>query len=354
MTRHKMSIDVGYVKDWGVQEGLRELFQNAIDHGSWSYSFDGDNTLRIASHNVTLPCSTLLLGHSKKAEGSIGKFGEGYKLACLVLARAGKTCCVSTGTELWQAKLINSRTYKTRQLVFDTEKHSGPAWSDTTFIVKGLTDEEISDLKKQNLHFGYPDILCESDKGKAIARPGDIFIHGLFVCHIDGYRHGYDFEPSVISVDRDRRMVRDFDLKWLTSQIWKNSDMYDEVIDMIKAQAEDVGYLDSMVYSTEQALADKAAEAFISEHGQEAIAVTTQQQLDTAREDGHEKIVIVPKVQHALMGISRLYVAPPPKVIKKTPREELLLFERAYGDNMCGAMASAFEALIELSKSWRC
>lgn len=353
MTRHKMSIDIGYVNDWGVQEALRELFQNAIDHGSWSYSFDEENTLRIVSHNATLSCSTLLLGHSRKADGSIGKFGEGYKLACLVLARAGKRCHVSTGAELWQAKLINSRTYKTKQLVFDTEKHDGPAWSDTTFIVYGLTEEEISELKTQNLHFEYPGVVYEGSRGKAIDRPGDIFIHGLFVCHVDGYKYGYDFSPTAISVDRDRRMVRDFDLKWLTSQIWKNSDMYDEVIGMIKDQAEDVGYLDSMIYSSEQTLADKAAETFILEHGQEAVAVTTQQQLETAREEGHEKIVIVPKVQHALMGRSSVYSPPPPKVVKRTPREALLDFERLYGNYIYGDMAIAFEGLLELSKSWR-
>ena len=43
----------------------------------------------------------------------------------------------------------------------------------------------------------------------------------------------------------------------------------------------------------------------------------------------------------------------PPRVVRKTPREELLDFERYYGNNMYGDMAIAFEGLLELAKTWR-
>lgn len=59
MTRHKMSLDVGYVSDWGVSEALRELFQNAIDYGDWSYIIDGDH-LSIMSHGINNLASKII------------------------------------------------------------------------------------------------------------------------------------------------------------------------------------------------------------------------------------------------------------------------------------------------------
>ena len=89
MARHKMSLDANYVSDWTAQDAFRELFQNAIDWGNWSHSIK-DGTLCIISHNANLSPSTLLLGSSSKKDGTtIGKWGEGYKLAMLVLVRLG-------------------------------------------------------------------------------------------------------------------------------------------------------------------------------------------------------------------------------------------------------------------------
>ena len=115
MTRHKMSLDIGYVSDWGVQEALRELFQNAIDNGIWEYRIY-NSSIEIRSKNTALTTASLLLGHSCKSDGAIGKFGEGYKLACLVLTRLSKQVIIDTANEVWRPKLINSRTYKTQLL----------------------------------------------------------------------------------------------------------------------------------------------------------------------------------------------------------------------------------------------
>ena len=93
---YELTLCKSYVSRWGVPEAIRELIQNALDSDSpfkyeWKRTREGAWVLVLMSEFTTLPPQTLLLGYTSKAddEESIGSFGEGYKLALLVLARNG-------------------------------------------------------------------------------------------------------------------------------------------------------------------------------------------------------------------------------------------------------------------------
>src|SRR5690606_35668238 len=102
---------------------------------------------------------SLLLGHTTKADEAraIGKYGEGYKLALLVLTRLGKEVTIYNygAGEIWRPKLIKSRRYKSEILVIDVEKkrlwEKTPS-NDLTFVVKGITLEDFAMIKDRNLH----------------------------------------------------------------------------------------------------------------------------------------------------------------------------------------------------------
>ena len=88
---YPLSLTRGYVVSWGLREAVREIIQNALDSDSdFGYAIDGD-TLTVISRYASLSPQTLLLGSSNKGGdiSSIGQFGEGYKLALLVLTRDG-------------------------------------------------------------------------------------------------------------------------------------------------------------------------------------------------------------------------------------------------------------------------
>lgn len=90
----ELSLSPKYVSGWGVEEAVREILQNAIDQkadgAEVSVSYDRE-TLSILTDGARLKTSTLLLGESgKDDERYIGKYGEGYKLALLVLTRERK------------------------------------------------------------------------------------------------------------------------------------------------------------------------------------------------------------------------------------------------------------------------
>lgn len=101
-SKFELSISTGYVPDWGIVEAFRELYQNAIDNetinpeNKASFSFvqedEKTGTVRITNKTSVLTKESLLLGSTTKAndENTIGKHGEGYKIAFMVLLRNGK------------------------------------------------------------------------------------------------------------------------------------------------------------------------------------------------------------------------------------------------------------------------
>jgi hypothetical protein len=111
MTKYELSISTNYVPDWGIVEAFRELFQNALDNEiinpenkmNWSYI---DNKVIISNKTSKLDANSLLLGSTTKTthEEVIGKHGEGYKIAFMVLLRNNKKVKVYNygNREIWK------------------------------------------------------------------------------------------------------------------------------------------------------------------------------------------------------------------------------------------------------------
>lgn len=79
----------GYVADWTAVRALAEFVSNALDEDPKArFTYDADRSMAIVSdRGPGLPEEALVLGHSEKGADQIGQFGEGAKLAMLVLCR---------------------------------------------------------------------------------------------------------------------------------------------------------------------------------------------------------------------------------------------------------------------------
>jgi hypothetical protein len=79
-----------YVKSWTPVRALCELIANALDEDPAAHVRWADGVLTISDDGPGIPEEGLVLGYSTKTDAQIGQFGEGKKLACLVLARSAE------------------------------------------------------------------------------------------------------------------------------------------------------------------------------------------------------------------------------------------------------------------------
>ena len=82
MRKYELSISVDYVPSWGIVEGVREFFQNAIDEetrdssNKMMFSYDADReVLQIGNKHSELDIKSLLFGNTTKDKDAemIGK-----------------------------------------------------------------------------------------------------------------------------------------------------------------------------------------------------------------------------------------------------------------------------------------
>ena len=126
---YELTLTPNYVSDWTFNDALRELIQNGTDQevldkeNKFQIIYNGkEKTLRLVNQKSVLKINTLLLGRSSKAnnEDTVGQFGEGYKIAALVLNRLGKTFTIYNNEkgEIWESRFKNSEKWLEKILAF--------------------------------------------------------------------------------------------------------------------------------------------------------------------------------------------------------------------------------------------
>ncbi len=358
MSKIELTIASDYVPDWTIVDAIRELFQNALDQeaqnpankASWSY--DG-GTFKISNRSSALTAETLLLGSTTKADDNrtIGQFGEGYKIATLVLLRNQKTVTIYNYglREVWRPRFVQSRRFGVPILTFFIDKEY--PWSkvpdnDLTIEVSGITDAEWYDqVVPTNLHlqpaYGIEDF---TEYGEALAdaeHAGLVFVNGLYVCEYKPYKFGYNFKPGNLKLDRDRKLVSDFDLRWLASKFWINNP---RVIDFIEQGLADVSYVSDMSwYGSPVKLSNEALERFRLVHGSHAVPVTTQEEADKVPH-GYKPVIVSSNYKN-LITRNPAYEEPEDDSID--PLDKLQQWFDSIEDNLTDEQQDQFNEIME-------
>ena len=368
MTKFELAISTGYVPDWTIVEAFRELFQNALDNEienpenkmSWDYS---GNTVSIKNKTSKLPVESLLLGSSTKSDNSntIGKHGEGYKIAFMVLLRNNKTIKVYNygAKEVWDVRLVKSRRYN-NQLVPTVFVEKNHIWdkvpnSDLEIQVGNIDEEEYVNIVNKNLHlretpvkrFEMPtrgDILIDSEE------QGNIYVKGLFVTKIEDLYYGYDFEPSVLGLDRDRKLVDSFNVSWESSILWqnaasKNEEMKGTAVQLVNEKALDVRYVTKSAYSSME-LKNAVAEDFFKKNGEDAVPVVSNSEYNEVKDSGLGKPIIVSEDIASLVRDSSL-VTEKTTIQIKSIKTRLLEFRDKIESKLTDEELEEFTNLIE-------
>lgn len=353
-TVYELSLTRTYVSRWGMAHAVRELIQNALDSDSpFVYEFrrDGDtSSLLLVSEFATLSPQTLLLGATSKADSkdAIGSFGEGYKIALLVLTRLGYDVEIRNGDVLWKPRFRHNAKFKEELLVIDETSLSDKKHKGLTFVVNGLSDDDVEQIRASCLYMQDSiGQVHETPHGRILLeRPRKLYVGGLFICETD-LAYGYDIKPEFLKLERDRQTVDGYDLKVTTREMWFSTQRYEEIAKMIDAGVPDVEYAR---YASPEMVREACFRLFMERHPG-AIAAENQQQLKALVEQGMTKVVVLGGNLYENVRRAPSYLARP-TVRVASPTERLEAWFAGAKYKMGNEHKATFRALLDESKSW--
>lgn len=368
MKKLELTIASDYVPSWGIADAMRELFQNALDQeiqcndnkASWEYDA-ATQTVSISNKKSVLTTNSLLLGSTTKYgdPATIGQFGEGYKIATLVLLRNNKPVVFYNYgcREVWRPRFVKSRRFGADVLTFfiDTKyPWSSVPDKDLTIKIHNISEDEWNNIiVPTNLHLRTDyTVINDTEFGQILDIPGKVFVNGLFVCDYAEYKYSYNFKPGVLRLDRDRKLVSDFDLKWIASKMWrvaKGPDVALQVAKLLEAGAADVQYIADTFIGSLQGIALEAYHQFTKAYGSNAVPVSNQDEVSKVP-DTHRPIVVNETYKRVITSAS-LYSAPEPVPEPPSISERLTDWLRKYAEELSVEAASELEELIETLKA---
>lgn len=317
----ELTLAKDYSKKWGLQEALRELVQNAIDFANeaedntMSISYDEESsTLSIANKDSILTKKTLLLGYTSKEDNpnAIGQFGEGYKIALLVLNRLNKNVTIYNygRKEVWTTKFVKSKKYE-GELVLKISIDTEPIWkkvpnNNLTFEIQDVSKEDYEELVDRTLQLqGEINSKSTSDMGRILTDKkykGKVFVNGLWIKNIPSLEYGYDITPSYLNIGRDRDLVSEYDISYTTSGMWALN-QGEELLKLINKNALDVRNINgALSYNyrlynkvEKKDLCNYVYDGFKEKYGDKAIPSTTQEERNVLEKSYPEADIITVK-----------------------------------------------------------
>lgn len=262
---YEITISPNYVSNWGIKEAIREILQNAIDGETNGHQkiidYDG-KTLTVTSLGIDLQAKDLILGCSSKSDQDdmIGKYGEGFKLALVVLLRKGMNVEIQNGNKIWIPSFKVSKTFGTQILNIEEVESSG---NELTFSISPVDQQLYNSLLDYfpciNDDFGK---TVECDNGQILLDKkfkGKMYVEGLYVQTDDNFEYGYNFNSDVVELDRDRKAINYYELRGLTAQsIVTAEECNSEIFDAISKSCVDVRDIEDVI--------DEASTSFLEEY----------------------------------------------------------------------------------------
>jgi hypothetical protein len=323
MRRIELSIKAdendGYVDHWGLWEGVREVMQNAkdaeVEHNAslMVYFRKETGTLFIVNEGCTLPYEAMLMGHSTKRHRSdlIGKIGEGFNLGILALLRKGLTVKIRSGSEVWIPSIQRSETFNAQVLCFSIDK-GRKEMNRVAVEIARISEGDWLELERRFLFLKRPAenesiTTYSGDLLLGAQHKGKLFAKGIYVADDPKVKYGYNFANA--QLDRDRKMIEQYNLQYHMQEIWRNAtatrpDLFEAFGEMIDEQAADMaGVNEWNAKSLPEALRNQIVAKFQERYGENALPVDS---LATSQEVEHfgKRGIICPKpMQHILESV---------------------------------------------------
>ncbi len=303
MSKYEYPIKADYVKNWGLSHAFRELIANAKDADVEGYPLDcryvaKEKKLYISNANVKLDHDVLLFGGSSKAGRSamIGQYGEGLKLALLVLAREGVDIKIRNGRdETWTPSIEWSDQWSAHVLTIQTRMLVKPRDLESFDVEIGGMELETWHAIENLFLFLNPAKTLDTRVGQVLVDPehvGRVYVKGVYATSIEKYDHGYNFYD--LDTGRDRQIPARWAMDEAIGKIWNelsksNSDNASIIYDLVeKGKSEGTAFQ----YSSDQGIIDGLAATFRTRHGAQAIPVTSVGEQEQIKHLGYNGVLV--------------------------------------------------------------
>ncbi|RSM65282.1 hypothetical protein DMB66_17315 [Actinoplanes sp. ATCC 53533] len=208
-----------YVKSWTEVRAMCELIANALDEDSNARVGWADGLLTITDDGPGIPEEGLILGHSTKTDEQIGQFGEGKKLAALVLSRSAQIGAVRFDTVGYGfiptveprrllGGLVPSRSERGAEVLvyhlYRTDRTRGTVI--TVACKQELAEEAIGRFRS----LAEPGYQPPTTPGACVlgGKPGRVWIGGVLVSTVTGFLGSYDLPLDSKGLqNRDRTVI---------------------------------------------------------------------------------------------------------------------------------------------------
>ena len=313
MAKFELSITADYAPTWGVFEGVREAIQNGLDSRDKGYPLTvehKDGALHICNEGCQLDPSVWLLGKTDKRgdDSQRGNHGDGLKVGTLALLRQGIKVRIFNGDEIWTPKVERSTTFNGEKvLTISTRKRRSDYWGDrpmSDFTVEiGISKAEWMGIKDRFLdliNIPRTQIADAGWRGAVLLSPemqGRIYARGIYVTTKPDLMYGYNFNR--LDLDRDRRLVDDWDLQWQVGYLMRDlCDADGETADLwmerlYAALESDAGpEFGQIANATDAGIHEAMAATFASQYGDKAVPVANDEEATKVSFYGRKGIVV--------------------------------------------------------------
>ena len=337
MKKYELAISNNYVHTWGVEDAVREIMQNAIDSETDGNKLSvdyADGTLNIKNIGCSLDISSLVLGNSSKHDSKyIGTYGEGFKLAIIVLLRNGVDVAIHTNGEKWQPEFRLSNKFKVETLHIDVEKEENSYSNQIWFELKGIDNENFEEIRDKNLAilnvmgFNIGEKI-ETEYGNILLEKrykGMMFVNGLYVQQDSSFQYGYDFKPEYLHLDRDRKAINYYKMRELTAKAITSQNNVSLVSTAISRSYTDIKDIVEYMDSVSKEFKTNFANHFLTEHNiDEETFVGLKKEVEIAKKEKSfitDSIAVAELVNYGL-GKEKEYKEIKQRVLSQSKVEE--------------------------------
>lgn len=224
-------ISKNYIENWTYLDAGREILANASDAARTKTTIKYENGQCIVEDDGEgIQKKNFVIGNSQKTDEQIGTFGEGIKMAALVMARDDRDMYIETVGYTYKPILEDSKEFGTEVFSIKYKKNKRKKG---TRIIFNATEEETNNIR--NLFIMFREDIIKKDYGKIEVitnEHSNIYVNGLKSASLETI-YSYNIKEKSLVNTRDRNHIDDSKLSVVLSDLYNKTTDKELISDFI-------------------------------------------------------------------------------------------------------------------------